>query len=511
METKSFTRVSASTPGTSPLPIVIIGAGPVGLAAAAHLLQRGQTPLVLEAGEVVGANVAQWAHVRFFSPWKYSVDSASRRLLEAHGWTMPDPDAYPTGQELVSQYLVPLVQTPELAPQIRLATRVIAVTRFGFDKMKSTGREDAPFQVLVRRADGHGDSREDFLLARAVIDASGTWNQPNPLGTSGVPAVGERILAEHGGHIAYGIPDVLGGGRTRYAGRRVLVAGSGHSAFNVIVDLVELATQAPDTQVTWIIRREANDQLFGGGDDDALPARGALGQHVRELVERGQLRLISGFKTLSVQHTEGGISVVGEQRGAARALPPVDELIVTTGFRPDLTLLSELRLALDAATESPVALAPLIDPNIHSCGTVPPHGAIELAHPEQNFYIAGMKSYGRAPTFLLLTGYEQVRSIAAALAGDWGAAREVQLALPETGVCSTSFGADSAGSCCGAGTNSARENRNEARGSNAPEAHDATAATTAPMSSRRTGKPVGILVVAGSTRSKATTPSSGCC
>ena len=113
-----------------------------------------------------------------------------------------------------------------------------------------------------------------------------------------------------------------------------------------------------------------------------------------------------------------------------------DELIVATGFRPDLSFLRELRIALDPALECPPALAPLIDPNEHSCGTVRPHGARELAQPEPGFYLAGMKSYGRAPTFLMLTGYEQVRSIVADIAGDHEAARRVQLVLPETGVCS---------------------------------------------------------------------------
>jgi hypothetical protein len=87
-----------------------------------------------------------------------------------------------------------------------------------------------------------------------------------------------------------------------------------------------------------------------------------------------------------------------------------------------------------------VKLGPLIDPEFHSCGTVPPHGAALLAHPDEDFYIVGMKSYGRAPTFLLATGYEQVRSVAAALAGDQEAADTVQLELPETGVCSSDAG-----------------------------------------------------------------------
>ncbi len=131
-----------------------------------------------------------------------------------------------------------------------------------------------------------------------------------------------------------------------------------------------------------------------------------------------------------------------------RSLAPVDEIIAATGFRPDWSILSEVRLDLDPAVESPRALAPLIDPNVHSCGTVPPHGAEELKHPDANLFVVGMKSYGRAPTFLLLTGYEQARSVVSAIAGDWEAARRVELVLPETGVCSTGRLAEAAGSCC---------------------------------------------------------------
>jgi hypothetical protein len=127
-------------------------------------------------------------------------------------------------------------------------------------------------------------------------------------------------------------------------------------------------------------------------------------------------------------------------------------LIVATGFRPDLSFLRELRIALDPALECPLALAPLIDPNEHSCGTVRPHGARELAQPEFGFYFAGMKSYGRAPTFLMRTGYEQVRSIMADIAGDRAAAERVDLVLPETGVCSLSTAASEPSSCCGAST-----------------------------------------------------------
>lgn len=424
------------------LPIAIIGAGPVGLAAAAHLHEHGLPFVVLEAGPCAGHAVLAWGHVQLFSPWRYTIDRAAARLLETAGWSAPAPDAYPTGRSLAERYLAPLAAHPALRPHLRFGERVVAVSRAGTDKLKNAGRETAPFELHTVRNDG----AEAIVRARAVIDASGTYGTPNPLGANGLPAPGERALAEQ---IVYGIPDVLGAERARYSGKRVLVAGSGHSAFNALLDLAALAEEAPGTQVTWVIRRHRDasaDRLYGGGANDALPARGALGLRMRELVDRGAVRLVTGWHTDRLVRTAAGIVVSSGER----ALPAMDELIVTTGLRPDLAMLAELRLGLDPAVEAPVALAPLIDPNLHSCGTVRPHGVDELSHPEPGFYMIGMKSYGRAPTFLLLTGYEQARSVAAALAGDWEAARRAELELPETGVCSGPVAAGGeASSCCG--------------------------------------------------------------
>jgi thioredoxin reductase len=419
----------------STLPVAVIGAGPVGLAAAAHLIERGETPLVLEAGPTIGASVLAWGHVQLFSPWRYVVDAAAERLLTDAGWHTPPPEGYPTGRELVEQYLAPLAALPAIAPHLRLGHHVRAVARQGFDKMKTDGREQAPFVVEVETADG----RTEHLLAKAVLDASGSYTQPNPLGANGRPAIGEGAIADQ---IFYGIPDVLGSERSRFAGKRVLVAGSGHSAFNVLLDLGVLAEQENDTAITWVLRRGDTFQLYGGGADDQLEERGRLGQRMHELVETGRVQMVMGFKITRLTLTADGIVV----SDGTQSLPPVDEIIATTGFRPNLSMLHELRLGLDSAVEAPTQLAPLIDPNIHSCGSVPPHGVDELSHPEPGFYIVGMKSYGRAPTFLLLTGYEQVRSVVAALVGDWKSARDVQLVLPETGVCSVDRGAS--GGCC---------------------------------------------------------------
>jgi SAM-dependent methyltransferase/thioredoxin reductase len=417
--------------------IAVIGAGPIGLAAAAHLVVRGATPIVLEAGESVGAQVLAWGHVQVFSPWRYNVDPVAATLLRASGWKEPSPDVLPTGSEIVAEYLQPLAALPQIAPHVRLGCRVVAVARAGFDKMTTAGREAAPFELRVRSANG-----EQTIVADAVIDASGTYGLPNPLGANGLAAIGEPQCR---GRIVYGIPDVLGVHRRRYAGRRTLVVGSGHSAFNTLLDLAELAATSADTTITWAVRRTDIGAMYGGGEADALPARGSLGVRLRGLVDSGRVRLVTGFRTAELRDDGRGVTAVD---GAGRALGPFDEIVAATGFRPDLTMLSELRLDLDPAVESPRSLAPLIDPNVHSCGTVPPHGAAELRQPEPGFYVVGMKSYGRAPTFLMLTGYEQVRSVVAELTGDLEAARRVELTLPATGVCSSTPAAGTEAACC---------------------------------------------------------------
>jgi thioredoxin reductase len=426
----------------NPLPVAVIGAGPVGLAAAANLVARDLEPIVFEAGAAVGASIRKWGHVRVFSPWEFNTDPTAFELLERQGWSAPEPDGYPTGSEIVQRYLEPLAATPEIAATLHLNAKVIGVTRAGIDKLKDEGRDDAPFELVV---DEGGVERR--YLASAVIDASGTWTQPNPLG-AGLPATGERGLADR---IGYGIPDVLGADRERYAGKRVVVVGSGHSAFNAILDLVALRDSEPATQVVWAIRGKGPGRKYGGGGDDQLPERGALGSAVRGLVDDGSVALAAGFQTRAVRSGPDTLVLSDGEREIV-----ADEVIAATGFRPDLSLLGELRLDLDDRVEAARALAPLIDPNLHSCGSVPPHGVDELSHPDTGVYMVGMKSYGRAPTFLLRTGYEQVRSVAAALAGDWEAARRVELVLPETGVCNrTAAPADSqasgaaASACCG--------------------------------------------------------------
>lgn len=430
------------------LPVVVIGAGPVGLAATAHLLSRGLEVIVLEAADIVAASPRAWGHVRLFSPWRYNIDRAAAALLEEAGWTRPPADVLPTGSELYQQYLRPLAELPPIRDRLRLDRRVVAVTRHGVDKVRTGGRGALPFVVRTVRSGG----RIEEWQAQAVLDASGTWFSPNPVGAAGVPAIGEPELEDR---IAYGIPDILGSDLARYRGRTTMVVGAGHSAANSMLALAEIAESDPATEIAWVTRGSNLARVFGGGADDGLPARARLGSALRALVGAGRITMIDHFRIAALREDHGQVEVTGERLGERLAIGGVDQIIVATGQRPDLAPLRELRLGLDVALESVAALAPLIDPNVHSCGTVRPHGARELAHPEPGFYVIGAKSYGRAPTFLLATGYEQARSVAAMLAGDVAAAERVELDLPETGVCG--IGSHGSGNACCAPAGTAGE------------------------------------------------------
>ena len=117
---------------------------------------------------------------------------------------------------------------------MRYGAEVTGVGRAGRDLLVDSGRERDPFAVHVRTADG-----PERLLASAVVDASGTWRRPNPLGADGYPALGETEAAAR---ITYGIPDFSDAAvAARYAGKHVALAGKGASAQGVLVGLARLA------------------------------------------------------------------------------------------------------------------------------------------------------------------------------------------------------------------------------------------------------------------------------
>jgi len=415
----------------SDLPVVVVGAGPQGLAAGAHLVERGQDVIVLERGESAAAAVAEWGHVRLFSGWPELVDAAAQRLLERSGWAAP-AEGYPTGREWIDLYLEPL--SAVLGDRVRTGTAVTGITRAERDRVVDSGRRDAAFAVHTLDADG----REGRIGARAVLDASGTWATPGPAGADGLPALGERTAADR---ISYRIPDDV----SALAGKHVLVVGAGNSAAHAVLRLTELARTEPGTEVTWVLRRSGVGSVFGGGDGDGLPQRAALGVRARRAMEKGLVEVVTGFRVAELRPDADTLTVVA---GDGREIPGIAHVFALTGFRPDTSFLSELQIDLDPALEAVAGIAAEIDPNIHSCGSVGATGARELAQPEPGFFIVGAKSYGRAPTFLALTGYEQVRSVAAHLAGDHEAAARNELALPSTGVCGGSGDFDAVGGSC---------------------------------------------------------------
>ena len=368
------------------LPVVVIGAGPVGLAAAAHLLEQGEEPMVLESGSSA-ANVRAWEHVRFFSPWSYVVDRPPAGCSNRPAGPRPTPISTRSATTFspITSPRWPKRPAHRQSHPVR-ASRGRRHPR-GSTKSIHAGREDAPFRVTFRitgRRPGDGAGQGRGRCFRHL-------STPNPLGASGVPAIGETALRDH---IFYGIPDVLGRDQRRYAGKRVLVAGSGHSAFNILLDLADPDRSAGDGGIVWAVRAAAPPRASLRWRRCRWPSRPrSTRRRVRELVAYGRLQLRRRIQAGAAHETADGIVVASR----SESLPPVDEIIVSAGFRPDLSMLRELRIDLDPGVEAPRRLAPMIDPNLHSCGSVPPHGAEELRHPDPDFYIAGMKSYGRAP------------------------------------------------------------------------------------------------------------------
>ena len=355
--------------------LAVIGAGPIGLEAAATALDQGFDVHVFERGEV-GAHPIAWGHVRMFTPWRMNLGPRSAARLEAAGWKRPDLAAFPTGLELAEAYLQPLAALPELKPRIHTHAQVVHVSRRGALKDDDTRhRREHPFRLLVRDAGG----RESFLHAYALIDASGLYGSPRWAGDGGIPARQELYLAPQ---LSYHLQDVLGGRRARHAGRRTLVIGDGASAATAIDALVRLADETPGTSTVWVTRGAAGS-IYADLPNEPLPERAALYRRARELVGGGHPAIahiggaaVEGFEFNSATHRYRVNLRVGE---TARN-EEIDEILVHAGYRPDDSLTRELQ------------------PDEPDC------------------YVLGHKSSGPGPDFLLETGYAQVAGAIAQLA-----------------------------------------------------------------------------------------------
>ncbi len=395
--------------------LAVIGAGPVGLETALAALDAGLDVHVFERGEVASHPIA-WGHVRMFTPWRMNVGPATRAHLERSDWTAPPAEECPTGAEFAERALGPASRLPALAGRVHAHAKVVHLSRRGAlkgDWIAKPERREHPFRLLVRDAGG----RESFLHAFAVVDASGTYGNPNWAGLGGIPARQELYVAPQ---LSYHLDDVLGLRRERYAGKRVMVIGSGTSAATVVSDLARLAAEVPGTSVAWVTRAP-RERLYAPVEGDPLPARRELLARARALLAGSDPAVVhiggagvEGFEFNSATHRYRVALVLGEE---AR-LEEVDHVIVNCGYHPDLSIFRELQVHSCYATEGPMKLAATLLEAGDDCLAVPAAGIEALTGPEPDFYLAGAKSYGRHPAFLLETGYRQVAEIVARIARD---------------------------------------------------------------------------------------------
>ena len=381
--------------------IAILGAGPIGLEAALAAARRGDDFTVYESAATVGGHVRRWGHVRTFTPWSTSVSPRMRAALPG----APGGDAVPTGGELADELLEPVAALPQLAGRIRLRTRVLAVGREGLLKHEAVGdprRASRPFRLLISEPDGS----EAIAHADVVIDATGTYGNPNRLGDGGIDAVNERAFEDR---IERFLP-ALAAQAGEWAGRTILLTGSGHSAQTAAVQLAAFARDAPGTRVVWAVRRAEPD--FGAVRDDPLPERAALNAAAAELAAGASdaVALLPGCVTEAL-HAHGERIVVRLRNGAPEDVE-VDRVLALNGGVGDHALYRQLQVHECYATSGPMNLAAaLLGEAGGDCLAAGSHGPETLRNPEPGFFILGAKSYGRNSRFLLRIGWQQVDDV----------------------------------------------------------------------------------------------------
>lgn len=393
--------------------LAILGAGPTGLEAALAAAEEGFPFTVYEAASGVAGNVRAWGHVRLFTPWEMNVSPRMRRHLAAAGIEPPDGGECPTGGELAERLFEPLAALPEIAPRLRLGTRVLGIGREGLLKHEEIATDERgrrPFRLLLTDETG----REWTETADLVIDATGSWGHPNTLGDGGIPAPGERSL---GGEIRSDIPDFAREGPD-WAGRTVLLAGAGHSAQTAARELARLAGEAPGTEVIWLLRNP--EPSWGTHPGDPLPERAGLAATATALAAGASpaVKVKRGAVVEEISKPNGRLRVVLRKGSENPEVLEVDRILSLTGCVGDREIYRQLQVHECYATCGPIKLAgALLGAGSSDCLTQTSHGADTLTNPEPGFFILGSKSYGRNNTFLMRIGWEQVGEVFGLLDG----------------------------------------------------------------------------------------------
>ncbi len=403
----------------SPARIVILGGGPIALEAALYARFLGYEVDVIERSEVA-SNVQRWGHVRMFSPFKMNCSPLGLAALSAQdeSYQPPEAEVLLTGQEWVEQYLLPLSRTDLLVDSLHTQTKVVKVARdqqLKGDLIGNEARADSDLVVLTRNESGE----EQYFRGDIVVDVTGTFGNPNHLGSGGLPALGETT---HHQEIEFGVPDVTGAQREKYAGQHTLVVGNGYSAATTVVGLLELANEFPETRITWITHTKETSPIHRV-DDDPLGSRDELAQKANVAVDSGDVTQLAGATIGRIDRVDGVFAVEylpfsddGDDEDNLENVEPlklnVDRIVANVGYRPDRSIYEELQVHECYATSGPMKLAAaLLGDSSENCLTQTTCGPQSLINPEPNFYILGGKSYGRSSNFLFRLGLEQIREL----------------------------------------------------------------------------------------------------
>jgi len=382
---------------------VIIGAGPMGFETALRALDRGFDVTILEAGRI-GENIQQWQHVRFFSPFGMNISPRLRQALA--GNTLPADGAILTGGEFVEAVLQPLSRLPEFEGKIHCGQRVASIARAGLGKMGLPNhplRVERAFRILTEDDKG----QEKTFEADLVFDASGVYGQPNWAGSSGMPALGERQL---GNRIVRHLQDYNGSEFERYAGKRVLLIGHGHSAAHAIMTLNQIVQQAPATQVIWAVRTDRTKPILDI-PDDPLPERASIASSANTIAQN-PLKNVTVLRRATLEALLDGKHSFKVKLKILRNIEEieVDEIIALTGYRPNLEMLRELSAEFSGISEGVSGLYRALT-NITDCLAKIDIKPQALQTGEPNFFVVGIKSYGRNSGFLLRSGIDQLEAI----------------------------------------------------------------------------------------------------
>jgi thioredoxin reductase (NADPH) len=281
---------------TAPLDLLVVGAGPSGLATAIAAHQAGLVYEVVEKGVLVNSIFNFPRHMTFFT---------TAELLEIGGLPFVTPYEKPTQVEGLKYYRK---VTDAFGLQVTLGQEVV-----GLRRLDAPG-EAARFVVETRGADGVTTSRR----ARNVVFATGYYDHPNLLGIPGEerPHVSHYYTEPHG---YYRKAVVVVGGKNSAAIAALELYRAGAQ-----VTLVHRRAQLSDSIKYWI-RPDIENRIKEG----AIPVR---------------------FETCLTEIRARSV-VLGSTRGSEEI--PADQVFLLTGYHPDTGLLRQAGVRIDEATLVP--------------------------------------------------------------------------------------------------------------------------------------------------------------